>query len=183
MNWNPFKKKEEEPGIDPLSDLTLSRLKKGYYVDYDLKAWEVTAHNRYDYDGEWTDEWELTSSSEVRYLELEVDDAETWTLYRKVAVTEIEEDVRAEILENEDPPSVIHFEGKEYEAESSDAGHFYKDGGSNPSGSGQEFINWSYVDESEKLALLIEQWGENEFAASAGEVVETYQFNNILPGT
>ena len=87
-----------------------------------------------------------------------------------------------EILENEDPPNTVHFEGKAYEAESSDAGHFYRNGGESPGGSGQEFITWTYVDESEKLVLVVEQWGENEFAASAGEMVEPYQFSNILPG-
>ena len=62
------------------------------------------------------------------------------------------------------------------------AGEQCDDGGESAAGSGEEFINWSYVDESEKQVLVIEQWGENEFAASAGEVVEPYQFSNILPG-
>lgn len=180
--WNPFKKKEEEASLDPLSDLSLSNLKKGYFLDFDLKTWEVTSHNRYDYDGDSTDEWELTASDDVRYLEREVDDEETWVLYRKVNVTDIDEDVRTAIREDDDPPHTVTFEGTEYEAESSDAGLFYRDGGTTPGGSGQEFVNWTYTDESEKKVLVIEQWGENEFAASAGEFVETYMFSSILPG-
>ena len=179
--WNPFKKKEEE-GVDPLSGLTLRGLKKGYFLDFDMKTWEVTAHNRYDYDGDWTDEWELTAADDVRYLELEVDDEETWTLYRKVSVREIEEDVRSAIMEDADPPDTVTFEGAEYEAESSDAGHFHANGGESTAGQGKEFVNWTYVDESESKVLVIEQWGEDDFAASAGEFVQTYMFSSILPG-
>ena len=180
--WNPFKKKDQEDALDPLSDLTLSALKKGYFLDYDLKTWEVTAHNRYDYDGDWTDEWELTSADEVRYLEREVDDEEIWVLYRKVSVSDIDDDVRSTILEDDDPPNVVSFEGVTYEAESSDAGHFHRDGGMSTGGPGKEFVNWTYVDEAEKLVLVIEQWGEDEFAVSAGEFVKPFMFSSILPG-
>ena len=182
MNWNPFKKKEEEELLDPLSDLSLSKLKPGYVLDYDMKTWQVTAHNRYDYDGDWTDEWELTSAKEVRYLEREVDDEETWVLYRKISLSGIEEDARGEILENDDPPNILTFEGTAYEAESSDAGYFHRGGEQATGGSGQEFVSWTYVDESEKLVLVVEQWGEDEFAATVGEFVQTYQFSDILPG-
>ncbi len=183
MNWNPFKKQEEEESFDPLSDLSLSKLKPGYVLDYDLKSWQVTAHNRYDYDGDWTDEWELTCADEVLYLEREVDDEETWVIYRKIPLTEIEEDVRSAILENDDPPNSLTHKGKAYEAESSDAGHFHRGSEGATGGVGQEFVNWTYVDESEKFVLVVEQWGENEFAVSAGEFVQTYQFSDILPGT
>ena len=107
MNWNPFKKKQEEESLDPLSDLSLSRLKPGYVLDYDLKTWQVTAHNRYDYDGDWADEWELTCAAGVLYLEREVDDEETWAVYRKIDLDEIQEDVRAAIMEDDDPPNHV----------------------------------------------------------------------------
>jgi hypothetical protein len=183
MNWNPFKKKQEEESLDPLSDLSLSRLKKGYVLDYDLKTWQVTAHNRYDYDGDWADEWELTCADAVLYLEREVDDEETWTVYSKISVSDIEEDVRAAIMTDDDPPNTVTYGGVTYEAESSDAGYFHKGGEEATGGAGKEFVNWSYVDQSDKLVLVIEQWGENDFAASAGSIVEPYQFSDILPGS
>jgi hypothetical protein len=182
MNWNPFKKKEEEDSFDPLSDLSLPLLKPGYVLDYDLKTWQVTAHNRYDYDGDWTDEWELTCTEGVLYLEREVDDDETWAVYAKISLPDIKEDVRASIMEDEDPPNTVTFDGVAYEAESSDAGHFHRGGEKATGGSGKEFVNWTYVDDSEKKVLVIEQWGENDFAASAGEFVKPFQFSNILPG-
>ena len=89
MNWNPFKKKEEEPeAIDPLN-LSLSDLKPGYVLDYDLKTWQVTAHHYYDYDGDRVDEWELACGDDVAYLDREEDDGISWTLTRKIRVTDI----------------------------------------------------------------------------------------------
>jgi hypothetical protein len=179
MKWNPFKKKQdEEPDFDPLSDLSLDTLKVGYILDYDLTSWKVTAHNRYDYEGDWTDEWELSSADEVRYLEREEDDDVSWVLYRKISLDAIEEDVPAHIIEHEDPPETVTCEGVQYEAESSDAGHFHRNGAEE----GKPFVNWTYECENEKQVLLIEQWGESDFEASFGEVVEPYQFSNILPG-
>ena len=46
---------------------------------------------------------------------------------------------------------------------------------------GQEFIIWNYFDESGKLTLSLEQWDEDAYDASVGEVVEEYQFSSILP--
>jgi hypothetical protein len=178
MNWNPFKKKDEGPEFDPLKDLTLSGLKPGYVLDYDLKTWQVTAQHRYEYDGDPTDEWELTCADDVVYLEREEDDGVTWTLTRKVGANAIEENLRSHMKDNDDPPETLTFQGTEYEADSSDVGQFFKDG----EGEGQEFISWSYVDESEKKVLFVEQWGDNDYDVAAGEVVEEFQFSDILPG-
>ena len=178
MKWNPFNKKNDEPELDPLTDLTLDTLKVGYIVDYDLASWKVTAHNRYDYDGDWTDEWELTSADQVRYLEREEDDEVSWVLYRKISLDAIEEDVAAHITEHEDPPETVTYQSVQYQADSSDAGHFHR----NSAEEGKPFVNWTYEGRDDKQVLLIEQWGESDFEASYGEMVETYQFSNILPG-
>ena len=177
MNWNPFSKKDKAPDLDPLRDLTLSNLEPGYVLDYDLKTWQVTAHHRYDFDGDWTDEWELTSAEDVRYLDGEEDDGARWTLSRKISVARIEGELRAHLRENDDAPDRVTFEGVEYFGESTDVGKFYKDG----EGEGQEVIVWDYLDESRKRTLAIEQWGDDEYEASVGEVVEEYQFSDILP--
>ena len=76
-----FKKNKPQP--DPLRELTLSNLKVGYFLDYDLKTWEVTAYNVYDFsEGDKTHEWQLKSSEETVYLELESDDADYWSWSR-----------------------------------------------------------------------------------------------------
>ena len=54
MAWFGKKKKKEEE-LDPLQDLVLSKLKVGYLLDYDMKTWEVTEYNKYDWDdGDFT---------------------------------------------------------------------------------------------------------------------------------
>ena len=53
-----FGKKDEQADLDPLSDLTLSNLKVGYLVDYDLKTWQVKSQSGYTFDDTKTQEWE-----------------------------------------------------------------------------------------------------------------------------
>ncbi len=177
MNWNPFKKKQDEPEFDPLKDLTLSGLKPGYVLDYDLKAWQVTAHHYYDYEGDRVNEWELACADEVLYLDREEDDEITWTLSRKIPLSHIDGDLRAHLREHEDPPQEITCNGVEYTGESSDVGKFYK----NSEPPGQEFIAWDYIDRSGEKTLTVEQWGDDDYEASLGEIVEEYQFSDILP--
>ncbi len=173
-----FKKKEQEPEFDPLRDLTLSKLKVGYLLDYDMKSWTVTEFNKYDIEGHEIFEWELTSSKEVVYLEREEDDEVYWSISKKIPIGKIEGGIRKYIIDNEDPPEQITLEGKSYYLDESGAGFFYKNG----LGRGIEFIYWSFVDDDEKNSVTIEQWGETEFEASVGKEVEEYQFSNILPG-
>ncbi|MFT5370128.1 MAG: hypothetical protein ACI8V2_005107 [Candidatus Latescibacterota bacterium] len=178
MNWNPFRKKEDESeSIDPL-DITLSNLEPGYVLDYDLKTWQVSAHHYYEYDGDRVDEWELSSADEVAYLECAKDDGFTYTFTRKIRVSELDADIPAHVSENEDPPDEIIHNHITYEADSSSIGRYFKDG----QGTGDEFIVWDYLDDSEKRTLSIEQWTDDQFEASVGEIVEDYQFTNILPG-
>ena len=170
--------KKAKPQIDPMTELTLSNLKEGYFLDYDLKTWEVTACNVYDFsEGDKAREWQLKSSDETVYLELESDDEDYWSLSRKVPFESLGDGLKEHIQQQEDPPDEIEFKGTTYYQEETAGGHFLK-GGQEP---GQEFLRWSFADESGKKLLEIAQWGENDFEASVGEVVEEYQFMNILP--
>ena len=173
-----FGRKPADDGPDPLADLVLEKLKVGYLVDYDLDTWKVTGYCRYRFSGRDDDieEWELTRSGEQRYLE-RADDA--WSLSRRIAIGDIAGDVRQHILDDEDPPERIVFEGAAYRLDASYAGHLFPDG----AGAGESVIRWEYVDEAETAFVGIEQWSETEFTAAAGRVVEDYQFTHILPGS
>ena len=179
MKWNIFKKKDSEAEIDPLRDLTLSDLKPGYVLDYDLKSWQVTAQHAYDYDGDRVDEWEISCADEVLFLDREDDDELVWSLTKKIRLNDIEGDLRSHLKDHEDPPEELSYKGEQYIAESSDVGNFYKDCGDE----GQELIVWDYLDRSGKKTLSIEQWGDDEYEASVGEVVEEFQFSDILPSS
>ena len=99
-----FRQKKEEPDIDPLQDLVLSKLKVGYFLDYDLKTWEVTAYNHYDYgDGDSGDEWELTSGREKCYLERSDDDEVEWVLGKKIPIGSLSGGIRQYIIDHDGP--------------------------------------------------------------------------------
>ena len=172
-----FKKKDDE--IDPLHDLILSKLRIGYLVDYDMKTWEVTRCNCYDFGEEHESiEWEITSGRERFYLERNDDDDVEWTLSKKLPLGAIECNIRQYIIENDDPPREVICKGKKYYLDESGTGRMFENGGE----SSKEFVYWDLLDEGEEHFLTIEQWGETEFEAAEGYYVEEYQFTNILPG-
>lgn len=180
MGWKDFfgKKKEEDQSVDPLADLTLSNMKQGYFVDYDLRTWEVTARHYYDWgDGDITDEWQLKSHDDTIYLQKESDDDEEWCISRPIAFGKLGAGVRNHLSSHDDPPDEIDYEGETYYMEEFGGGYFYK----NSTGAGQQFLSWSYENDAGSKYLSVEQWGEEDFEAFASEPVEEYQFTNILP--
>lgn len=175
-----FRKRDEAKlELDPLQDLVLAKLRVGFLVDYDLKTWQVTAHHLYDFnDGEKAEEWELTAGRQKRYLELVREDGESWTLSKKVPFGVLGEKVRQYILEHDDPPQQVSYQGTTFYYDAAAAGYLVP-GGQEPR---QALIKWEFLDEDEERFLTIEQWGETEFEAAVGESVEEYQFTTILPG-
>lgn len=178
--FDRFRRRDEDDGIDPLKDLVLEKLRVGYLVDYDLKTWTVTAHNRYRFnDGRTAEEWELTAGREKRYLELSRGDEEAWTLSKSIPIGAVGPgNVRQHLLEHEDPPDQLTYRDVTYYMEGSVGGHLLPGDGEGR----QELIVWEYVDDDEESFVSIVQWSETEVTAVAGTFVEDYQFTNILPG-
>ena len=178
MGWKDLFKKKAPPAPDPLHGLTLDTLKSGYILDYDMRTWEVTAYNTYEWgEGDVSKEWQLVSSDDIIYLEREMDDEVSWSVNRTIDFKQLGPEIRSYILKHDDPPDEIQYDGVTYYMEESAGGHFRKDG----VGPQEELIRWSYMDEAEERYLTIEQWGEDEFEASTGIPAEEYQFSNILP--
>lgn len=173
--FDKLKKKKEEPDVD----ITLSKLKVGYILDYDLKTWEVTEHNKYDWgDDVYSYEWELKSGDDVFYLERDDEEDEVeWMLMQKVSLKSIDSGLSKYIRENEDPPDEINYNGTIYSLDDSGGGYFCRGGGKE----GAEFLFWDFLDKPEELILTIEQWSEERFEAAVGKYVEEYEFTNILP--
>ncbi|MFK5954081.1 MAG: DUF4178 domain-containing protein [Desulfobacterium sp.] len=173
-----FKKKKENKEPDPLSGLTLDTLKKGYYLDYDMKTWEVLASNTYDWgDNDITYEWQLQCHDDTFFLEMENDDDMLWSLSRKVALRKLDPGIITQLKNGEDAPDTLPFEGKLFYLEATGGGHFHADGAEE----GREMIQWCYEDDDGTRFLTIEQWGETDFELSLGKKVEEYQFSDILP--
>jgi len=178
MVFDFFKKKKKEEFR--IEDLVLSKLKKGFMVDYDMRTYCVTACNKYQWnEGGVTDEWELKAGSETWFLERSEEDGEVeWSLCRKLSISELEGDIASEIVRNEDPPEEVVHKGKRFVFEEDDIGEFLRDG----SEEALSFVAWDYEDETGEQFLTIEQWGEAKFDMQVGFMVEEYQFTNILPG-
>ena len=190
MGWKDFfgiRKKDRKqnagtPAQDPaaqVTDLTLSDIKVGYHLDYDMKTWEVVAYHYYDWGdgGNLTHEWQLKSFDDTLYLEKTSDDETEWSVSRPIPFKQLGTSVRNHILEKEDPPDEIEFEGKIYHLDEFGGGKFFRNG----KGPGREFLVWDYEDDAGECFLSIEQWDEDDFEASVGIFVEAYQFTNILP--
>jgi len=174
-------KKKQEPGVKPYFDPTkvkLEDLRPGWLVDFDMKTWEVIARHRYDMgDGFEMIEWELRSGNEIRYLCREEDDGIYWTLMKKVPLGAIDPGLKKHILQYEDPPQRLQYEGMVYEMVSYGGAKFFKNG----MPPAVPFLYWEYESSDGTKVVTVEQWGDTEFEASAGEYVEEYQFSNILP--
>lgn len=174
-----FRKGNGNGSFDPLRDLQLAKLRVGYFVDYDLKTWEVTAYRKYDFgDGDMTDEWELTSGRDKCYLERSEDDDVLWTVSKKIPIGATGSHVRQHIIDNDDPPEEIEYQNITYFLDESGPGRMFEQGRGLP----REFIYWDFIDEEGEKFVTIEQWGETDFEAATGHYVEEYQFSNILPG-
>ena len=179
MGWSIFGKKKEEDEFDALKDVQLKNLQKGWMLDYDMQTWEVTAHHKYDWgESLKSDEWELRSSNKLIFLEYDPEDGGEFSISWKVPIGKIEGNIKEHLKKNDDAPGQIVFGGKTYYLDE-DGGGLFLENCKQPE---QEFIYWDYVDDSEDNFVTIEQWGDNEFEASAGKAVEEYQFENILPG-
>ncbi len=173
-----FKKKKTEPEVDPITGLTLESLKTGYYVDYDMKTWQVISTNTYDWgEGDITYEWQLESHDDTLFLEREVDDDDYWSICRKQPFKKLDAETRTKLLDYDNPPESLVFDGKTFYLEETGGALFYKDN----SPEGKEVFKWDFCDETGKLFVTVEQWDENDYELVVGEKAHEYQFSNILP--
>jgi hypothetical protein len=178
-----FKKKEDPGENDSITDLVLDKMRPGYFVDYDLTTWEVTGAHRYDWDGDESYEWQLSSAKGVIYLGMECDDEKDWSVSSEIDLKKLDASVISTAIEQGDPPASIIFEGEKYDLYETSGGLFFQDGQHKSQVQGRELIVWDYENEDGSRYLSIEQWGETEFKAYSGIPAQEYQFSNILPGS
>jgi hypothetical protein len=181
MAFNWFKKKnkeEEQPAFDP-TNLKITDLRKGFILDYDSKSWEVVKEYEYDWgDNFFTLEFQIKSADSLAYLNVEEDDEIEITVCKAVDINNIDKTLIEEIIEQEKPRRTIEFSGKTFFRKAEASGNCRDMSGNN----WDPFISWDYRDETSKYILTIEQWGEDEFEAFLGKVVEDYEISNIFPG-
>jgi hypothetical protein len=173
------KKKQEEQGLhyDP-SDVTVSDIRRGFLLDYDLQTWVAEEEFEYDWGNNlFSYEFKLTNAKDTIYLSLDEERSLVCTILRPLKFAKLGDEVEKAIIDNEKPPRSITYEGTTYYRERERPGYFRNIQTEN----WEEFIMWKYVDDTEKKILIIEQWDVEEFEAWIGIVVPENAISNILP--
>ena len=180
MGIMDFFKKDKGPDYDP-NNIKVTDLRAGFILDYDLKSWSVREEYEYDWGNNYfTREFMLDSGDEIVYLHMDDNEEVQLTASKKVKIRAVGEDIPEYIIEHEQPPKKIVYDGKEYYLDRESPGYFSDEPDNEDSWT--ELISWDYYDKNEEYILSIEQWGDKEFAAAHGKVVKEFEISNILPG-
>ncbi len=172
-----FKKKEEEPHYD-VTNIKVEDIEENYIFDYDLESWIVKKMYEYDWGNNfYSREFLISNGRESKYLSIEEDDELTISMMTKIPIRKLDATIPEEIQENEKPPRKIFYEGVTYFRDTEDMGYVRHVNTEDWS----EVIVWTYHDESEKLVLSIEQSGADEFEATIGNYIKSFEISNILP--
>lgn len=171
--------KEEQrknPIGENLKNLDLSRMNKGWHVDYSGNTFQVTDYAEYDWgEGFITQEWKLNSGKQTLHLERELDDNVIWLLGEDFENDKLRE-IYVFLKKNENPPPEITVSGVTYWLADSGAGQFCPEG-RRP---GRECIMWAYVNNENTRFLAIYQWGDSHFTCKKSDLVKEEMFSNII---
>ena len=171
-----FKKKE--PDYDP-TNLSVRDLKPGFVFEYDLRNWQVVESNTYDWGNDFfSKEHKITDGRQTLYLGVEEDDELELCLMEKLPVRRIDVDLSEEVSKNDSLPRLIQVDDETFVLEEEAPGYLSRGEDSD----WVEFISWDYYSKKDEDRLLtIEQFGEREFEASIGNVIESYEISGINP--
>jgi|GEM_PF-2027691 len=179
FNWFKKKKSEEDDDqykYDP-TNVRLNQLRVGSFFDYDFNTWEVKAAYEYDWGNDhFADEFQIQQGKETIFLYVEEDGDLYCTFNKKVNVHELPEDVLDTIVSKGSPPMRIQYETETYYRQSENIGYQR----SKTQTEWTELVSWSYATKTEDKLLTIEQWGDEDFTAAIGWVVNEFQFSSIV---
>jgi len=179
MGLFDFLKKNKKESYDPLN-VKVTDLLTGFLFDYDLKTWEVVESYEYDWgDNFFTREFKVQCSNDVRFLQVEEDDELELTLYEKVKIRAVDEDLPEYIEKHDYPPKTLEYKGIKFLKGEESPGYFRNM--DDPDSKWTELIAWDYYDEQSQYALAIEQWGQREFEAAFGYIIKPFEISNIIP--
>ncbi len=174
-----FKKKDEKLHYDP-TNIKVSDLEKGYLFDYDLETWTVKKMAEYDWgDNHFSREFTVESKGKLRFLSIEENDTLEIALFEKIKYRKLGSFVTNYFKENEKFPEQITYNNTTYFLDKESPG-YYRDVDTE---NWEELISFDYVNDAEDKFLCIEQWGENDFEASIGIKIKTFEIDNILPAS
>ena len=177
--FDVFKKKDKKPEYDP-TNISVLDLQKGFVFEYDLKTWVVKAAYDYDWGNNFfSREYKIDNGEQQFFLSVENDDELSLSISKKIKIRLLDENIPEYISKNEKPPATLIYKNKKYYLDEENPGYF-KDV-ENKTDNWAELISWTYYDEEDENIITIEQWGDDEFDASAGKVIKEFEISNILP--
>ena len=120
--FDRFKKKS--PDYDP-NNITIADLRPGFLFDYDLKTWIIKEEYAYDWGGNYfTREFKIDSGDDSAYLHIDDNDDLILTLSRKVMVRALDENIPEEIINHQQPPKTLTYNGTVYYLDKESPGYF-----------------------------------------------------------
>ena len=174
-----FKKKEEEPHYDP-TDIKITDLEQGYLLDYDLETWTVKKMSEYDWgDNHFSREFLIESGGKTRYLTIDEEDTLEICLYEKIKYRKLGSFVKSHFEEHNKFPEEITYDSVTYYFDEESPG-YYRDVDTE---TWEELISFDFSNDDEDKFLNIEQWDENDFEASIGIKLKSFEISNILPAS
>lgn len=170
-----FKKKKEPQKLS--EDLTLKDLEKGDYVDYFMKSWKVDEVTEYDWGNNiFSREFKLNAGDEIIYIEIDEEEDETVSISRDEKMSKIQKGLKQYIIENDEPPKDLEYNGTKYYFAEENLGECYEPGSSDVS----KLVNWTFNDEDEEHFISLDRWDETDIEASVGEYAKIIEFSNII---
>lgn len=172
-----FKKKKEETHYDP-TNIKVTDLENGYLLDYDLETWTVKKMSEYDWgNNHFSREFLIESGGKTRYLNIDEDDTLVISLFEKIKYRKLGSFITNYFKEHQKFPEQITYESVIYYFDEESPGYYRDVDAEN----WEELIAFEYSNDEETMFLTIEQWDENEFEASIGIKLKSFEISNILP--
>jgi len=173
---NLFKSKKSEVE-DTQIDFEIEDLKKGYFLDYDLKTWQITDFSTYSWDNGVTDfESTLFDGKDKLYLSYETVNDNT-SLFWEQDIDKIWVAARNKIRANQDlTQETFTFDNKNY--------HFAAEGSAKVKSTKETYtlVNWLFESEDRMHLISFNKYGDGFIEAYAGIRITKYQISNITPG-
>ncbi len=172
-----FKKKEEAPHYDPV-DIKITDLEKGYLLDYNLETWMVKKMGEYDWgNNHFSREFLIEAGAKNYYLNIEEEDQLEIGLFEKIKYRKLGSVVTNYYKEHKTFPDQITYQDIVYYLDKESPG-YYRDVETE---NWEEVIAFDYTNDDEDKYLCIEQWDDNDFEASIGIALKSFEIGNILP--
>jgi len=168
----------DTPENDPMR-LGIINIKAGYLVDFDLTTWEAVQEWQYDWDNENSGkEFRLLNEKETLHLYMRNEGTQLHTILgRKVNIFSIDRELGEEIQTNSRPPSVINYQEIDYFRENTKIGWRHD---LTAKTTANKLTVWEYFDETMTFFMRIEQFEEQTYKATVGEVISPFEFSNVL---